>query len=98
MWHKLIFEINTDEDWESIAGLRLRLHEEHDTGFDSGGGGNYYEWELDWSLEGLNAEQIVEFVKKNAPPTLKYELIEFEECKCNELLEGDNEECPLCHP
>jgi hypothetical protein len=99
MWHKLIFEINTEEDWNTMRTLQMRLHEEHDTGFDSGGGATYYEWELDWSLEGskLNAEQILKFVKENAP-SLKYEFREYEECTCSEIMEGDNEECPLCHP
>jgi hypothetical protein len=97
MWHKMVFVIRDAIDWNTMKHLQRRLMEEHKTTFDSGGGAGFYEWELDWSLEGWNVEQIVEFVNTNAS-SLNYELIERPKCECKELLEGDNKECPCCNP
>ena len=51
-----------DRAFEAQAALS-----ELGVGFDTGTGFGWRDWELDWSLHGMTAEQVIEWVKEKYP-------------------------------
>ena len=61
MWHKVTWVLESEKDvWE----MRELLQICRDSGiyFDTGGGKDYYEWELDWSLDGGTKDDVLAII------------------------------------
>lgn len=57
-WCTVQIDITDDERRDKIRGLREELIDEGIT-FDTGSGGTYWDWELDWSLRGADVSTIL---------------------------------------
>ena len=61
MWYKVTWVLDSEKDvWE----MRELLQICRDSGiyFDTGGGKDYYEWELDWSLDGGTKDDVLAII------------------------------------
>ena len=61
MWYKVTWVLDGEKDvWE----MRELLQICRDSGiyFDTGGGKDYYEWELDWSLDGGTKDDVLAII------------------------------------
>ena len=61
MWHKVTWVLESEKDvWE----MRELLQICRDSGiyFDTGGGKDFYEWELDWSLDGGTKDDVLAII------------------------------------
>lgn len=92
MWHKITWILESDEDLREMREL-LQKCRDSDIYFDTGGGKGFYDWELDWSLDGGTKEDVLEIIKD---AKAKWDFHEFQACICSEPFEQDNELCMVC--
>lgn len=95
-WHKVVwtFKPKTDEFKEMFRLKRIC----HDAGisFDSGGGKDWYEWELDWSLSGGTVADVINILQANTLGEPLWELTQRDQCICSEPFAEDNSRCRVC--
>ena len=61
MWYKITWTLESDKDWRGMREL-LQICRDSGIYFDTGGGKDYYEWELDWSLDGGTKDDVLAII------------------------------------
>ena len=63
MWYKITWTLESDKDWRGMREL-LQICRDSGIYFDTGGGKDYYEWELDWSLDGGTKDDVLGIIER----------------------------------
>lgn len=53
-WIRVVFTVKTREDLDAVMKREEKIRQIYGVSFDTGFGGNFREWELDWSFQLVN--------------------------------------------
>ena len=78
MWHKITWTLESEKDLREMREL-LQICRDSGIYFDTGGGKDFYEWQLDWSLDGGTKDDVLGIIERRnrVYGDLKWELSEF---------------------
>ena len=56
-WIRVVFNVKSREELNVIMDMEEKIRNTYNVAFDTGFGGNFREWELDWSFQLVNQKK-----------------------------------------